>query len=181
MLSHRVENTADRATTLAPGAIMMMPSGGRAWLPLLSRAHDAGGFQANRNIVAWPYTRLDDPRLLITDSTLEVRTDSVDRIIDSPIKVGTAIRRGWLAHWRDRVLFVKRTRHDEEARYADLSASAQICWNGAWGELETLGPLETLAPGAVAEHVEEWEVHLVGEAEAERLVTSGELDRKNGR
>jgi hypothetical protein len=43
-------------------------------------------------------------------------------------------------------------------------------------ELETLGPLVDLAPGEAAVHVEEWEVHLVDEAEAERLVASGELD-----
>jgi hypothetical protein len=175
-LVHQIENTADDAQVLAPWAITMMPSGGRAWLPLLVGPHDEGGFQANRNIVLWPYTRLDDPRLQIHDALLEARTDRDDLIFDGPVKVGTAMRRGWIAHWSAGILFVKRTRHDEDARHADLQATAQTYWNGVWGELETLGPLRPVAPGGVAEHVETWEVHAVDEAEAERLVGSDALD-----
>lgn len=173
---HHIENTADDGQVLAPWAITMLPAGGRAWLPLLAGPHDEGGFQANRNIVLWPYTRLDDPRLHLHEASLEVRTDADELVIDGPVKVGTAIRRGWLAHWRAGLLFVKRTRHAEDARHVDLEATAQTYWNGGWGELETLGLLRTVPPGSSAEHIETWEVHALDEAEAERLVTSGDLD-----
>jgi hypothetical protein len=58
-----------------------------------------------------------------------------------------------------------------------MGASAQVFANADFQELETLSPLVDLAPGETVEHVEEWQVDLVDEAEAERLVTSGELDR----
>jgi hypothetical protein len=177
-LEHRVVNRADRAQRLAAWAITMVPPGGRAWLPLLAGPFDAGGFQANRNIVLWPYTRLDDPRLSVGETLIEIRGDHrAARAATGPVKVGASLRRGWVAHWRDGVLLVKRAGHAEDRRHADLAASGQLYANPDFTELETLGPLEHLAPGEAAEHREEWEVHLVGEADAERLVTSGGLDR----
>lgn len=177
-VEHRVINRADRAQRLAAWAITMVPPGGRAWLPLLAGPFDAGGFQANRNIVLWPYTRLDDPRLSIGESLLELRGDRpAGPATRGPVKVGASLRRGWLAHWRDGILLVKRAIHAEDRRHADLEASGQLYANPDLTELETLGPLVDLQPGEAAEHQEDWEVHLVEEAEAERLVMSGGLDR----
>jgi hypothetical protein len=177
-LEHRVINRSDRHQRLAPWAITMVAPGGRAWLPLLTGPFDAGGFQAQRNIVLWPYTRLADPRLVLGDAALEVRTDRPELLaIDAPVKVGTTGRRGWIAHWRDGLLLVKRARHDEDGTYADMGASAQVYANPTNTELETLGPLVDLAPGEGTDHLEEWEVHLGGEAEAEGLVHGDALDR----
>jgi hypothetical protein len=108
------------------------------------------------------------------DDALEVRA-STDAALGKT-KVGSSMRRGWIAHWRDGVMLVKRSPHREELEYADMGASAQVYSQHDFTELETLGPLTDLAPGEAAQHREEWEVHLVDEAEAERLVRSGELD-----
>ena len=51
-----------------------------------------------------------------------------------------------------------------------MGASAQVYANPTNTELETLGPLADLAPGEGTDHREDWEVHLVGESEAEGLV-----------
>ena len=75
------------------------------------------------------------------------------------------------------MLLVKRAGHDEALTYADMGASGQVYSHPDFTELETLGPLTDLAPGEAAVHHEDWEVHLVGEQEAERLVSSGDLDR----
>ena len=176
-LEHRVVNRADAPQRLAAWAITMLPPGGRAWLPLLTEPFDPGGFQAQRNLALWSYSRSDDPRFVIADAAIEVRTGAVEAMAQAePFKVGTSMRRGWIAHWRDGVLFVKRAQHDERRTYADMGASAQVYSHDAFTELETLGPLSDLAPGDAAVHREDWEVHLVDEVEAERLVSSGELD-----
>jgi hypothetical protein len=176
---YRVVNTSDQTQRLACWAITMMAPGGRAWMPLLTEPFDAGGFLAQRNIVLWPYARMDDPRLVLTDSALEVRADrGAQAGVGGNFKVGTTLRRGWVAHWGGGVLLVKRAGHDEEREYADMGASAQVYTQPEFTELETLGPLADLAPGEAVEHREEWEVHLIDEEEAERLVTSGELDQK---
>jgi len=175
---YRVVNTSERPQRLAAWAITMMAPLGRAWLPVLTEPFDPGGFQGQRNIVLWPYSRNDDPRLVLHDHAIEIRSAVLaEQRLDHPFKVGTSLRRGWTAHWRAGVLFVKRAIHDETREYADMGASGQVYSHGDFTELETLGPLTDLAPGEAAVHSEEWEVHLVGESEAERLVASGDLDR----
>ena len=178
---YRIVNTSERRQRLACWAITMMAPGGRAWMPLLTEPFDAGGFLAQRNIVLWPYARMDDARFVVTDGALEIRADRLAQLgIGDKFKVGTSLRRGWVAHWRAGVLLVKRAGHDEDREYADMGASAQVYSQPEFTELETLGPLADLAPGEAVEHREEWEVHLVDEAQAERLVTSGGLDQGKG-
>jgi hypothetical protein len=180
-LDYRVINTSDRPQRLAAWAISMMQPLGRAWLPVLTEPFDPGGFQGQRNIVLWSYSRNDDPRFVLHDHALEVRAAAlVEHPVEGSFKVGTSLRRGWLAHWREGVLFVKRAGHDEGREYADMGASGQVYSHGDFTELETLGPLTDLAPGDAAVHHEDWEVYLVDEEEAERLVSSGELDRQQG-
>jgi len=177
-LDYRVVNTADRPQRLAAWAITMLKPLGRAWLPMLTEPFDPGGFQGQRNIVLWPYARTADPRFVLHEYAIEVCAAALaEHHVEGSFKVGTSLRRGWVAHWRDGLLFVKRAGHDETQPYADMGASGQVYSHGDFTELETLGPLTDLAPGEAAVHREDWEINLVGEAEAERLVTSGELDR----
>lgn len=175
---YRVINRGDAPQRLAAWAITMMKPLGRAFLPMLIEPFDPGGFQAQRNIVLWSYSRNDDRRFVLHDHAVEVRSAVMsDGPFDVPFKVGTAMRRGWAAHYRDGLLLVKYAGHDESRDYADLGASGQVYSHGDFTELETLGPLTDLDPGDAAEHHEDWAIHLVDEAEAERLVASGELDR----
>ena len=169
-IEHRVVNRADRPQRLAPWAITMMAAGGRAWLPLLDAPVRRGRLPgpAQHRPVAVHAARGPAAGARLT-ALLEVRTDRPDLLaLDAPVKVGTSGRRGWVAHWRDGLLLVKRAHHDETAVYADMGASAQVYANPTNTELETLGPLVDLAPGEGTDHREDWEVHLVGEAEAER-------------
>ncbi len=175
---YRVVNRAEHPQRLAAWAITMMAPHGRAWLPVLTEPFDAGGFQGQRNIVLWPYSRNDDPRFILHDHAIEIRSAVMaGQPLDVPFKVGTSLRRGWTAHWREGVLLVKYAGHDEASEYADMGASGQVYSHGDFTELETLGPLTDLDPGDSAEHHEDWAVDLVDEAEAERLVASGLLDR----
>ncbi|MEA2026484.1 MAG: hypothetical protein U9O18_07315 [Chloroflexota bacterium] len=172
---YRVVNHAESPQRLAAWAITMMAPAGRAWLPLLTEPFDPGGFQGQRNIVLWSYSRNGDPRYFVHDYGLEVRASTDPGL--GRFKVGTSLRPGWAAHWREGVMLVKYAGHDESREYADMGASGQIYSQHDFTELETLGPLTDLDPGDAAEHHEDWAVHLVDETEAERLVTSGELDR----
>ena len=174
---YRVVNRGKRQQRLAAWAITMMKPLGRAFLPVLTDDFDEGGFQGQRNIVLWSYSRNDDLRYVIHDGALEVRSAVMaDGPFGVPFKVGTSMRRGWAAHYRDGLLLVKYATHDESAEYADMGASGQVYSHGDFTEVETLGPLTDLDPGDVAEHHEDWAIHLVDEADAERLVLSTELD-----
>jgi hypothetical protein len=172
---YRMVNCAEHPQRLAAWAITMMAAGGRAWLPLLTEPFDPGGFQGQRNIVLWSYGSAADPRLALTDAAIELRASTDPGL--GRFKVGTSLRRGWAAHWADGLMLVKHSGHDETRDYADMGSSGQLYTQHDFTELETLGPLTDLDPGEAAEHHEDWEMHLVDEAEAERLISSGELDR----
>jgi hypothetical protein len=175
---YRVVNRAEHPQRLAAWAITMMKPLGRAFLPVLTEDFDEGGFQGQRNIVLWPYSRNDDPRYVVHDHALEVRSAVMaDGPFDVPFKIGTSMRRGWVAHYRDGLLLAKYAEHDENRVYADMGASGQVYSHGEFTELETLGPLTDLDPGDAAEHREDWALYFVDEVEAERLIASGELDR----
>ncbi len=76
-------------------------------------------------------------------------------------KIGTALRREWMAYRLDGNLFVKRSRFPRDVPLVDLGASGQCFCNDAFIELETVGPLATVPPGGAVSHREVWEIHEV--------------------
>jgi hypothetical protein len=170
-IAHTIGNEGAVTASLAPWAITMLAVGGEAWMPQSQAPIDPQGLQANRSIVLWPYSRLDDRRLAIADGLLRLRA-----VADAPnaVKVGTQADPGWLAYLLGSQLFVKRAQHQWGADYADLGASAQCYSGGRFIELETLGPLVSLAPGAATTHHETWSLHAVDPA-AEPAATISQL------
>ena len=77
----------------------------------------------------------------------------------SPQKTGLFNANTRLAHLLGSELFVKRSQADSGAHYPDFHCSCEIFTNGDFLELETLGPLVDLEPGATAEHMEGWSQH----------------------
>lgn len=154
IVDHTLTNTGPRPRTLAPWAITQLAVGGTAIVPLGSASPDE--FQADRSLVLWPYTRWDDPLLHVAERSVEITADRTD-----PLKVGTALRRGWLAYRLHNQLFVKRAVYPAGVALSDLGATGQCYCNDAFIELETLGALVDLAPGSTAAHREVWEVHPV--------------------
>jgi hypothetical protein len=152
-LDHTLVNHGDEMLDVAPWAITMVERGGRGIMPL-GHSHD-NDLQAERSIVLWPYTGLDDPGLLIERHSVTLHMDRDERI-----KVGTPLTRGWLAYALGHTLFVKRAAHGVGA-HVDHGATAQMFADHTGGELETLGPLVALEPGGSTTHRESWEIHVL--------------------
>jgi len=106
-----------------------------------------------RPLVMWSYTDLSDPRFTIGAKYIRVRV-MPERT--EPQKIGIGNRQGWAAYHRARTLFVKRFGYDEAARYADFGSNCETYVRGSFVELESLGPLRRLEPGASTEYVEHW-------------------------
>jgi hypothetical protein len=83
-----------------------------------------------------------------------------DRERPSAQKIGCFDEGGFVAYAVDDQLFVKRTSPIAGA-HADLGCNVEVFVDGEMLELETLGPLATLAPGDATDHVETW--YLFGE------------------
>jgi hypothetical protein len=163
-LVHRLTNCHERPLRVAPWAITILPLGGTACLPCPPVGKT---FLPDRSLALWPYTRWNDPRLTLCEPGVTVQADPAL----PPIKVGAFSSPGWTAYLRDGVLLVK-SFEVLPGEYPDRGCNVEIYCNDHLLELETLGPLSVLAPGASVEHVEQWEIY-TGEHASRWLAEGG--------
>ena len=130
-----------------------MNEGGTVIFPQEPYGDHAHNLLPARPLVLWSYTDLGDPRFSIGAKYIRVRV-MPDRT--EPQKIGIGNKQGWAAYHRGRTLFVKRVPWDDAARYADLGSNCETYVSGSFVELESLGPLQRLEPGASTEYVEHW-------------------------
>jgi hypothetical protein len=160
---HEIRNESSASVRLAPWAITQLPIGGRAWLPLAAIDGDPGESPLpDRLLVLWPYTDVADPRIRLSNRSVEIeavaRDDGVHRL-----KVGAAGVGRSLAYLRDGWLFEK-AMDAAAGAHTDLGAAAQVYADERFLELETLGLLADLAPGETTTHVERWTVRRADES-----------------
>lgn len=154
-LIHSLENTGTQSIELAPWALTMLKLGGIAILPQTMGAVDEHGLLPNRNLVLWQYTRINDPRLEWHDDVIRLHA----RAELPPCKIGYLNRAGWMAYWRNGILFVKRFVPQPAALHPDLNCNAEVYCNDEFIELETLAPMQRLEPQQSIEHTETWEFY----------------------
>jgi hypothetical protein len=150
-VDHTLVNEGAETMEVAPWAITQVPLGGTVLLPFGARAGQ--GLQASHSLILWPYTDLSDARLTWRERALVIETAP-----GAPLKVGSGPAPGRLGYLLEEHLFIKEIPSAESGEYPDRGAVAQVYVNGSFGELESLGPLSILHPGASATHREIWEV-----------------------
>jgi hypothetical protein len=153
-LVHTVVNENKEPIQLAPWAISMFRQGGIVILPQPVGNADPHGLLNNRVMALWPYTRINDPRLVLRDDFILLHaTPSLP-----PTKIGYANKAGWLAYWNEGILFRKSFDLFPGGAYPDGGCNTETYCNDRFVELETLGALATLAPGESAGLTETWEL-----------------------
>lgn len=152
---HELRNDGLQPVECAPWALTMFRLGGTVILPQAVGNVDAEGLLPNRQLVLWPYTKINDPRLHLGDDFITMTaTPGLP-----PLKLGYFNSRGWIAYWIDGVLFVKRYEPFPEASFPDGGCNTETYCNDEFVELETLGPLDRLEPGKSFFHTETWELY----------------------
>lgn len=156
-VTHRVINKGNALAEIAPWAISVMARGGKAILPLPPRATiSKDRLQPEGVLALWPYTDLKDPRWTIGTKYIQLKQDAHPKGRFKEQMVGIYNPSGWGAYFRDGNLFVKRSKVQTEAKYPDYGCNFEIYTEPDFLELETLGPLQSLAPGETALHIEDW-------------------------
>jgi hypothetical protein len=150
---HVLSNRTLWPVELAAWAMSIMNGGGTVVLPQEPYVDQPHNLLPVRPLVMWSYTDLSDPRFAIGAKYIRVRV-MADR--NEPQKIGIGNKQGWAAYHRGRTLFVKRFPYDEAARYTDFGSNCETYVKGSFVELESLGPLQRLEPGASTEYVEHW-------------------------
>lgn len=163
-LVHRLRNKGSKTVELAPWALTVMAQGGVAIIPLPEKiAHpgslepgekpDFRGFAPNQNLILWPFTDLADPRWRFGTRYITLRQDKTAK---KPTKLGLAHRGGWVGYLNTGTLFVKGFDYQEGKLYPDGGSNFETFTNKDFLEVETLGPLQKIAPGKAIEHIERW-------------------------
>jgi hypothetical protein len=154
-LVHTIFNENPDPLTLAPWAISMFRQDGTAILPQTVGNTDPHGLLSNRLLVLWPYMRINDPRLILRDDFILLHATPAL----PPLKLGYLNTAGWMAYWKDGILFRKSFDLHPGASYTDGGCNAEVYCNDRFVELESLGPLVSLAPGIATTFTETWELH----------------------
>lgn len=157
-LHHRLTNQNLWPVTLAPWAITVMAAGGVAVFPLALRGSHSTELLPNGSLSLWSYTDMSDARWTWGRQYVLLRQDPAAQ---TPQKAGGPVPAGWASYWRAGQLFIKIFPFRPGAEYPDRGCSFETYTDAQILELESLGPLTTLQPGASVEHVEHW--HLVGD------------------
>jgi hypothetical protein len=153
---HRLKNTLPWPIELAPWALTMMAPGGMGITGHPPRALHTEVLQPTHPLVMWAFTDLSDARWKFTKKYLMLKQDPENK---TPQKIGHFNRDTWGAYALGSELFLKRYAAEEGKPYADFGCSFEIFSRNDILELETLGPLQKVEPGAWAEHVEMWSLH----------------------
>jgi hypothetical protein len=152
-LNHTLTNLGSAEVEFAPWAITQMAPGGWAVIPNVP-PQTASKLLPDRSLALWPYTRLDDSRLRFMDDLILVRSDETVQ----PCKIGLRSQDGWLGYYHAGVFFRKLAQPDWSQPYPDFGCNLEVYVDNRFLELETIGPLTRLSPGASLSHRETWQI-----------------------
>lgn len=151
-VTHTLKNVGDKAKLCAAWAITALAEEAAVKVPFARQ--DTDSYAPNRGLAFWPYSDLGDLRFWMESDAVCLRHD---KKITEKFKVGCRNTAGRIAIHVGDILFNKgyKSKHDVSA-YTDLGVSTEMFVNGAYIEVETLGPLTQLNPGESTHHTEYW-------------------------
>jgi hypothetical protein len=152
-ITHRLINRNLWAITLAPWALSVMAPGGVGIIPMPPRGEHPKDLLPANSLTLWPYTDMSDARWTWGEQFILLRQEPGNAKAQ---KIGAFVPDGWVAYARRGHLFVKQFAVDETATYPDRGSTVELFTNADMLEVETLGPLMTIQPGAAATHTENW-------------------------
>jgi hypothetical protein len=154
-LKHILRNDSLWEVELAPWALTMFRLGGTVILPQPVGNTDQNGMLNNRILALWPYTHINDPRLVLRDDYILIHAVPSP----SPIKIGYYNLHGWMAYWLNGIIFRKTFDVSSGAVYPDGGCNAESYCSGQFVELESLGALVRLEPNGEVNLTETWELY----------------------
>ncbi len=150
---HRIYNRGYVALRIAPWALTVMAQDGLGVTGFPPRGTHPEILPPTNPLIMWAFSDFTDPRLKLTKKYLTLRQD---RDNATPQKFGHFNPKTWGAYFLNGEVFRKQLEAQEGREYPDYGSSFEIFTNADFLELETLGPLETVAPGGHLTHIEKW-------------------------
>jgi hypothetical protein len=151
-ITHTLANRGLWPVETAAWALTMLRVGGFSIVPLPPKGTHAENLLPGFSMVHWAYTDFSAPAWRFFPSFCSIDT----RKVTAPQKLGLTTYPGWSAYWIAGDLFVKTVKVVAGAKYPDNGCAFETFANPTFTELETLSPLQVLAPGRRIVHVETW-------------------------
>lgn len=150
---------------IAPWAISVVRTGTSIVPRVPFQTHDEY-VPVTQPLVLCAFTDLQDERLTLGLKYLLLRGDSSRA---ESQKFGLRNKEGWCAHLANKMLFVKRFPFEERSPYPDYGVNTEVYTEGAFQELELLGPHRVVAPGESLTLTEDWSLFEGVEADGSDL------------
>ena len=156
-VTHRIRNQNKAAKRIAVWAMSMMAQGGTVITEFPPRGTHDEFLQPTNPLTMWAYTDFSDTRWKFTKKYLALRQDPKNSAAQ---KTGLFNKDTWASYILGSDVFVKRATAARPAEtYPDFGCSYEMFTNNEFLEIETLGPIESVAPQHQIEHVEHWTLH----------------------
>ncbi|MCX7868348.1 MAG: DUF4380 domain-containing protein [Terrimicrobiaceae bacterium] len=158
-IRHTATNEGGSPFRLATWGLSVMRHGGTEIIPQPPLGEHPRDLLPNRNMVLWPYTDLSDPRWTFGQQFWLLRHEAGA----PPTKLGLSHAERWVAFLCEDLLYIKGIDFDDSETYPDCGCNFETFTNSEILEIESLGPLKTLAPGESVTHFERWKLFPLNE------------------
>ena len=152
---HRLRNTANMPLEYAAWALSMMAPGGHGVTGFPPRGTHPEMLQPTNPLVMWAFSDLSDPRWKFTKKYLILRMEPGNK---NPTKIGLHNPKTFGAYFLNGEMFLKQYDAAALEKHPDMGCSYETFTAADFLEIETMGPLSKVAPGATLEHVERWQL-----------------------
>jgi hypothetical protein len=153
---NRIRNKGSKPRDMATWGLTMMAPGGTGIVAFPPRGTHPKDLAPTNPLVMSAYTDFSDNRWHFTKKYLMLRMDPK---ATSPQKAGTFNKNTVGAYLLGSDLFIKRASARDPLKQPDWGCSYETFTNNQFLEMETLGELNHLQPGAAIEHTEHWSLH----------------------
>lgn len=153
---HRLKNTLAWDIEFAPWALTMMAQNGHGITGFPPRGTHPEMLEPTNPLIMWAFTDLRDERYTFLEKYFILRQDPAN---SKPTKLGHFNEKTWGAYLLGSDLFVKQVNAEVGKPYPDMGCSYETFTRHDMLEIETLGPITKVAPGATLEHLERWSLH----------------------
>jgi hypothetical protein len=138
---HRIVNVGPSEQTLATWGLTVMATGGTQIIPQPPLGKHPDDLLPERVIVPWTYTDFSDDRWKLGQRYWRL----TPRLGRPATKMGFYLNTGWVGHALPHGFFLKTVATEPGATYPDRGCNYETFSKDEFIELETLGPLRTLA------------------------------------
>ena len=152
-ITNHLINKGSQPRRMASWGLTMMAPGGTEAVAFPPRGTHPKDLAPTNPLVMSAYTDFSDPRWKFTKKYLILRMDPSN---PSPQKAGTFNKHEAGIYLLGSDMFVKEYSASDPAKQPDMGSSYETFTNNQFLEMETLGELKEVQPGASTEHVEHW-------------------------